>query len=44
MPRFVAVLLLMGVAFATTACIIQEPGPGPGHDRWCYYHPGRCHY
>jgi hypothetical protein len=42
MPRFVAWVLLLGVAFSASACIVEEPGPGPGHDRWCYNHPDRC--
>ncbi len=43
MRQVVAVLLLIGATLSVTACIIQEPGPGPGHDHWCYWHPGRCH-
>ena len=42
MIRLTAVLLLLGIAFSTTACVIEEPGPGPAHDRWCYEHPYRC--
>jgi hypothetical protein len=41
MSRLAAVLLLIGIAVTTTACIV-DPGPGPGHDRWCYWHPDRC--
>jgi len=43
MPRFAAVLLLIGIALSTVACVVEEPGPGPDHDHWCYWHPGRCH-
>jgi hypothetical protein len=42
MRRLIAVILLAGIAFSTTACVVEEPGPGPGHDRWCWWHPGRC--
>jgi hypothetical protein len=42
MPRLTALLLLLAVAFSTVACIVEEPGPGPEHDRWCYNHPYRC--
>ena len=42
MRHFVAVVLLIGIAVSATACIIEEPGPGPGHARWCYWHPNRC--
>jgi hypothetical protein len=42
MPRLSAVLLLLALALGTTACIVEEPGPGPGHERWCYNHPYRC--
>jgi hypothetical protein len=42
MRRFATLLLLVGIAFTATACIIEEPGPGPHHDRWCYWHPYRC--
>ena len=42
MRHVVAVLLLIGIAFSTTACVIEEPGPGPGHSRGCYWHPYRC--
>ncbi len=41
MARLTALLLLLGVALSTTACVV-EPGPGPGHARWCYNHPYRC--
>jgi hypothetical protein len=34
-------LLLLALATTLSACIV-EPGPGPAHDRWCYYHPYRC--
>ena len=43
MRRCLAIILLIGIAFTATACIVEEPGPGPGHDRWCYNHPYRCH-
>jgi hypothetical protein len=33
---------LVALAFSATACIVEDPGPGPGHDRWCYWHPARC--
>jgi hypothetical protein len=36
------VLLLLLVAITTSACIIEEPRPGPEHDRWCRDHPYRC--
>ncbi|HEY4173788.1 MAG TPA: hypothetical protein VGM42_12240 [Rhodopila sp.] len=42
MSRFVAPLLLVAIAFTSTACVVEDPGPGPGHARWCYYHPNRC--
>jgi hypothetical protein len=41
MPR-VAVVLLIGIALSTVACVVEEPGPGPDHARWCYWHPDRC--
>ncbi len=40
LPR--ALLVLLAIALTTTACVVVEPGPGPEHDRWCYYHPYRC--
>jgi hypothetical protein len=43
--RFTAILLLGLVALGTTACVVEEPIPPPGHPnyaRWCYYHPYRC--
>jgi hypothetical protein len=43
MPRLTALLLLLAVALTTAACIVEEPGPGPEHERWCYNHPYRCH-
>jgi hypothetical protein len=42
MRGFATLLFLLVAAFSLTACIIEEPGPGPGHDRWCYWHPYRC--
>ena len=42
MPRLSALLLLLGVALTTTACVVEEPGPGAGHAGWCYHHPYRC--
>lgn len=42
MRRLIATLLLLGIAVGTTACVVEEPGPGPYHARWCYYHPYRC--
>ena len=33
MHRFATLLLLAGIAFTVSACIIEEPGPGPGHAR-----------
>ncbi len=42
MPRLSALLLLLMTAVMTAGCIVEEPGPGPGHERWCYYHPYRC--
>jgi hypothetical protein len=41
-PRLCALLALLAIACGTTACVVVEPGPGPEHDRWCYYHPYRC--
>lgn len=42
MRRVILALALLGVAFTVSACIIEEPAPGPRHERWCYYHPYRC--
>jgi len=42
MLRPAALLLLLMTALTTTSCIV-EPGPGPDHERWCYWHPNRCH-
>jgi hypothetical protein len=42
MPRVTAIILLLLTALTTASCIV-EPGPGPDHDRWCYWHPYRCH-
>ncbi len=42
MRRLLALLLLLGAVMTTTACVVEEPGPGPNHARWCYYHPYRC--
>jgi hypothetical protein len=42
MPRLSALLLLLMTAVMTAGCIVEEPGPGPAHDRWCYNHPYRC--
>jgi hypothetical protein len=41
MPR-VAAVLLIGIALSTVACVVEEPGPGPDHARWCFWHPDRC--
>ncbi|HYZ23561.1 MAG TPA: hypothetical protein VE690_15535 [Rhodopila sp.] len=41
MRRALSLLLLLGVMFTATGCIIIDRGPGP--DRWCYYHPYRCY-
>lgn len=38
MPRWSALALLLAVAFATSACVV-EPARGPGY---CYYHPRYC--
>jgi hypothetical protein len=43
MPRFTTLLLLLMTALTTASCIVEEPGPGPDHERWCYWHPNRCH-
>lgn len=42
MRRAISLLILLGVALSVSACIVAEPGPGPGHERWCYWHPNRC--
>ena len=42
MRRIIAISLLIGLAFTETACVIVDPGPGPGRARWCYWHPYRC--
>jgi hypothetical protein len=42
MTRCIALVLLLAMALSTTSCIV-EPGPGPEHDRWCGWHPDRCH-
>ncbi len=36
------IILLMTLAVMLSGCVIEEPGPGPGHERWCYWHPYRC--
>jgi hypothetical protein len=42
LTRLTAWVLLLTMATALAACVVEEPGPGPDHDRWCYNHPGRC--
>ena len=42
MRRAAALLFLVFLTTSLTACVIEEPGPGPGHERWCYWHPARC--
>ncbi len=42
MKRLFAWIVLAGVAFSTTACVIEEPGRGHGGGGWCYWHPYRC--
>jgi hypothetical protein len=37
MRQIFALLVLLGIAFSTTACIVEEPG----HERGCFWHPCR---
>jgi hypothetical protein len=43
MRHLIPLLLLLAIASSVSACVVEEPGPGPEHDRWCFWHPGRCH-
>jgi hypothetical protein len=43
MRRALTLLLLLGAMVTATGCIIVDRGPGPSHERWCYYHPYRCY-
>jgi hypothetical protein len=42
MSRLIALVMFLAVALSTTACIIEDPGPGPGRGGWCFWHPYRC--
>lgn len=42
LSRLTVLAVLLAMATSLAACVVEEPGPGPDHDRWCYWHPGRC--
>jgi hypothetical protein len=42
MRPLTTLLLLLAIAGSVSACVVEEPGPGPHRERWCYWHPYRC--
>jgi hypothetical protein len=38
MRRFIAPLILLGLAFSLSGCVVEGRGGGG----WCFYHPHRC--